>query len=41
MIVRTKVFEFCNDHDEITRLTGEKEDRRKDESEAATAALYN
>jgi twitching motility protein PilT len=41
VISRDKVFEFCNDHDEITRLTGEKEDKRKDESEAVTAALYN
>jgi len=30
-ITKEKVFEFCNDRDEITRLTGEKEETRRDE----------
>jgi twitching motility protein PilT len=30
-ITREKVFEFCNDRDEITRLTGEKIDAKKEE----------
>ena len=39
VISKEKVFEFCNDRDEIVRLTGEKEDTHKDENQPVLAEL--
>jgi twitching motility protein PilT len=40
-ITKEKVFEFCNDRDEITRLTGERNEAGKEENQADLAAQYN
>jgi twitching motility protein PilT len=37
IIILEKVFEFCNDRDEISRLTGEKDEFRSNEKEPAFA----
>jgi twitching motility protein PilT len=39
VITKEKVFETCNDRDEITRLTGEREEVKKEEP--AYAAPFN
>jgi twitching motility protein PilT len=41
VINRERVFEFCNDRDEITRLTGEKEDAGKNGQAPALTLQYN
>ena len=41
VISQEKVFEFCNDRDEITRLTGEKADSRQNDREPALNPQYN
>jgi hypothetical protein len=41
VINKDKVFEFCNDRDEITRLTGERDESGKDDRELVTAGEYN
>jgi twitching motility protein PilT len=40
-ITLEKVFEFCNDRDEITRLTGGKAEIQKNDKELALAGQYN
>jgi twitching motility protein PilT len=41
VINKDKVFEFCNDRDEITRLTGERDESGKDDRELVAAGQYN
>ena len=41
VITKEKVFEFCNDHDEITRLTGEKEEAKNERGEPVAIGQYN
>ena len=41
VIKRDTVFDFCNDRDEITRITGEKEDATKNESIPTLNTKYN
>jgi twitching motility protein PilT len=41
IITKERVFEFCQDHDEITRLTGEKEDAHREEKKPVMSGQYN
>lgn len=40
-ITREVVYDFCNDRDEITRLTGEREDTKKNGQEPALTTQFN
>ena len=40
-IKREQVFDFCNDRDEITRLTGEREDTKRNEQEPTLTTQFN
>jgi twitching motility protein PilT len=40
-ITRNAVYEFCNDHDEIARLTGEREDDKVNGREPALTTQFN
>jgi twitching motility protein PilT len=40
-ITREMVYNFCNDRDEITRLTGEREDTKKNDRESVLTTQFN
>ena len=40
-ITREMVYDFCNDHDEIVRLTGEREDPKKNGQEPVLTTQFN
>jgi twitching motility protein PilT len=40
-ITKDQVYDFCNDHDEIARLTGEREDTKKNNQEPVLTTQFN